>query len=51
MAYPPFDDPLNSTFTEEERGSLTVIYPGLYEYLDHTEQYHSACGKLYKNGK
>lgn len=41
-----YTDPLRD-FSEEEQGSLLVLYPGLYEFLKHKAQWHSAGGKLY----
>jgi hypothetical protein len=42
-----FDDPLKATFSEQERASLLVLFPGLHEYLEHKRLWHSASGKLY----
>lgn len=42
-----WDDPIGDRFTDEERGQLMVLHPGLHEYLEHTAQWHSAAGRLY----
>jgi hypothetical protein len=41
-----FQDPLKADFSEQEQGSIMVIFPGLHEYLEHTRAYTSAGGKL-----
>ena len=45
----PYDDPLGRTFSAEEKGPMLVLFPGLHEYLEHKEQWHSASGKLFPN--
>lgn len=45
----PYDDPLGRTFSAEEKGQMLVLFPGLHEYLEHKEQWHSASGKLFPN--
>ncbi|MBW2605064.1 MAG: hypothetical protein JRE28_12240 [Deltaproteobacteria bacterium] len=42
-----YQDPLGRGFTEEERGKLIVLFPGLHEFLEHKERFHSASGKLF----
>jgi hypothetical protein len=41
-----YQDPLDRGFTEEEKGRLIVLFPGLHEYLAHKECFVSASGKL-----
>ncbi len=45
-----YRDPLNQEFSAEEKGRLMLFYPGLHEFLEHTERYHSASGKLFPRG-
>ena len=42
-----YQDPSDRTFTEEEQGKLLVLFPGLYEYLQHSKQWGSAAGELF----
>ena len=42
-----FDDPLTQSFSADERDRLIVIYPGLHEYLEHQDRWHSASGHLF----
>lgn len=42
-----YQDPLDRGFSPEERGRLLVLFPGLHEYLDHQERWHSASGCLF----
>jgi hypothetical protein len=42
-----YRDPLERGFSEGEKGPLLLWYPGLHEFLERTEQWHSARGKLY----
>ncbi len=42
-----YQDPLDRGFTEEEKGKLIVLFPGLHEFLEHKERFHSASGKLF----
>jgi hypothetical protein len=42
-----YNDPLERGFSDGEKGPLLLWYPGLHEFLEHTEQWHSAAGKLY----
>jgi hypothetical protein len=42
-----YDDPLGRTFSAEEVDQLMVLYPGLHEYLEHKEAFHSVGGRLY----
>ena len=46
-----YNDPLDRDFDEKEQGRLTVLFPGLYEYLQHRKQYASASGKLFPRNK
>ena len=39
-------DPLDAGFSPEEEGRLLVLFPGLYEYLEHTRRFTSASGRL-----
>ncbi len=41
-----YKDPLDRVFSPEERTRLLVLFPGLNEYLEHKERYHSASGRL-----
>lgn len=43
-----YQEPLGHGFSDEERDSLMVLYPGLYDFFEHKRRYHSASGKLYK---
>lgn len=45
-----YQDPLGRGFTEEEIGKLIVLFPGLHEFLEHKERFHSASGKLFARG-
>ena len=42
-----YQDPLEQSFSQEERGCLLVLFPGLHEYLEHKERWHSASGQLF----
>ena len=42
-----YQDPLEKSFSEEEKSKLLVLWPGLHEYLEHKERCHSASGKLF----
>jgi len=42
-----YQDPLDGGFSEDQKGSMLVLFPGLHEYLEHTQRYASAGGKLY----
>lgn len=42
-----YQDPLDRGFTKEEQGKLIVLFPGLHEFLEHKERFHSASGKLF----
>jgi hypothetical protein len=42
-----YQDPLDRGFTKEEQGRLIVLFPGLHEFLEHKERFHSASGKLF----
>lgn len=47
-----YSEPLDRGFSDEEsKGKLIVLYPGLYDYFEHKELYHSASGKLYPRNK
>jgi hypothetical protein len=47
-----YQDPLHRGFSEEEQAKLTVLFPGLHEFLEHKERWHSASGKLFpREGK
>lgn len=43
-----YRDPLNERFSDAERDRLLVLFPGLHEFLEHKEQWHSSAGKLYR---
>lgn len=43
-----YTDPLDRNFSPDERGKLTCLYPGLYEYLEHQQRWISASGKLFQ---
>ena len=43
-----YQDPLDKGFSKEQKDKLLVLWPGLHEYLEHKEQWHSASGKLFK---
>lgn len=46
-----YRDPLDRDFSPEERGRLLVLFPGLHEFLEHKERWHSASGRLFqRNG-
>lgn len=38
---------LDRVFSPEERARLLVLFPGLHEYLEHKERWHSASGNLF----
>jgi hypothetical protein len=42
-----YNDPLETTFSKQQAGSLLVLFPGLHEYLEHKQRFHSAAGKLF----
>ena len=42
-----YQDPLDRGFTKAEQGKLIVLFPGLHEFLEHKERFHSASGKLF----
>jgi hypothetical protein len=42
-----YQDPLEKGFSKEEQSRLLVLWPGLHEYLEHKERWHSASGKLF----
>ncbi len=42
-----YKDPLDRIFSPEERDRLLVLFPGLREYLEHKERWHSASGRLF----
>lgn len=42
-----FKDPLEGRFSAEERAKLLVLYPGLHEFLEHRDRWHSASGRLF----
>jgi hypothetical protein len=46
-----YQDPLEAGFSETERGKLIVLYAGLHEFLEHSEQWLSAAGCLYPRKK
>jgi len=43
-----YEDPLDRGFSEAERQQMCLLFPGLHEFLDHKERWHSAAGKLYE---
>lgn len=47
-----YEDPLDRGFSEEEHAKLTVLFPGLHEFLEHRKRWQSASGRLFpKNGE
>jgi hypothetical protein len=42
-----YKDPLDRGFSDEERTKFIVLFPGLHEFLEHKESWHSASGKLF----
>jgi hypothetical protein len=42
-----YQDPLDHGFSDEELAKLTVLFPGLHEFLEHKKSWHSASGKLF----
>lgn len=42
-----YQDPLDRGFSAEEQGKLVVLFPGLHEFLEHNQRWHSASGKLF----
>jgi hypothetical protein len=45
-----YKDPLDRGFSEEEHAKLTVLFPGLHEFLEHKKRCHSASGQLFPKG-
>jgi hypothetical protein len=43
-----YADPLDSGFTDAEHGRLTVLFPGLHEFLEHKKRWQSAAGRLFE---
>lgn len=43
-----YHDLLGKGFSEKEKAGLLVLWPGLYEYLEHKAQWYSASGKLFE---
>ncbi len=43
-----YRDPLDIGFSQEEQGRLLVPYPGLHEYLEHSQQQASGSGRLFR---
>ena len=41
-------DPLERDFSEAEKSSLLVLWPGLHEFFEHKERWHSASGRLFE---
>jgi len=41
-----YQDPLDRGFSNEEQAKLTVLFPGLHEFLEHKKRWYSASGKL-----
>jgi hypothetical protein len=44
----PYEDPLGTDFTAEEKWRLIVLFPGLHEYLEHMDTYASASGNVFR---
>ena len=44
-----YQDPLDRGFSDDEEGQLIVLFPGLYDFLEHKKRWHSASGKLFPN--
>lgn len=44
-----YEDPLNRTFSPEEREHLGILFPRLHDYLEHRQQWHSVNGQLVRN--
>jgi len=42
-----YKDPLDRGFSEEEHAKLTVLFPGLHEFLEHKKRWQSASGQLF----
>lgn len=42
-----YNDPLDCGFSEPEYAKLTVLYPGLHEFLEHKRRWQSASGRLF----
>lgn len=42
-----YQELLDHGFSDEERGRLMVLYPGLYDFLEHRQRFHSASGELF----
>ena len=42
-----YKDPIAAGFTDEEKGKLFVLFPGLHEFLEHGARYYSASGQLH----
>jgi hypothetical protein len=42
-----YQDPLDRGFSDEEQAKLIVLFPGLHEFLEHKQRWHSASGKLF----
>lgn len=42
-----YQDPSDRDFSDEERDKLLVLFPGLSEFLDHKDRWHSASGRLF----
>lgn len=43
-----YREPLDRGFSAEEQEKLLVLFPGLLEYLEHKQSWHSESGKLIK---
>lgn len=46
-----YRETLEREFSDEERGRLFVLYPELFEFLQHIRQYDSSAGTLYPRNK
>ncbi len=42
-----YTDPLNRGFSEDEQAKLTVLFPGLHEFLEHKQRWQSSSGQLF----
>lgn len=42
-----YTDPLGTSFTDVEREKLLLFFPGLHQYFQHRQQWHSAAGQLH----
>lgn len=43
-----YRDPLAQSFSDQEIAKLSVLFPGLHEYLEHKQNWRSVAGRLVK---